>query len=107
MEGPQTSASTTVRFWRQQRAERARALNLSGDGAFVCTSSVLPIGSYVTLRLELAGEPGLTVLGRVSDGVSLGSHPGFAVQFVDLSPSQRAGVDAHFARRERRLAAAL
>ncbi len=107
MEGPQTSASTTVRFWRQQHAERARVLNLSGDGAFVCTTTAVPVGTYVTLRLELAGEPGLTVLARVSDGVALGSHAGFSVQFVDLSPKQRAGVDAHFTRRERRLAAAL
>lgn len=107
MEGPQTSATTSVRFWMQTRAEKARALNLSGDGAFVCTSATLPVGAYVTLRLELAGERGVTALGRVSGREALGSHAGFSVDFVDLSPAQRAGIDAHFARRERRLVAAL
>lgn len=83
--------SGTVRYWSWNEPRQAQALELSGGGIFVKTADPLPEGAHVTVRVEVPGKGGLTVLGQVVRTVKGGmlAVAGMGIRFLDLLPSQR------------------
>lgn len=83
--------SGAVRFWDWNQPRIAEAREVSPGGIFVATREPLAEGAHLTLRLELPGERGITVLGRVVRTVKGGvlAVAGMGIRFLDLSPSQR------------------
>lgn len=83
--------SGAVRFWDWNQPRTAEAREVSVGGIFVATREPLPEGSHVTLRIELPGQRGMTVLGRVVRTVKGGllAVAGMGIRFLDLSPAQR------------------
>ncbi|GMU60200.1 MAG: PilZ domain-containing protein [Myxococcales bacterium] len=80
-----------VRFWDWSQPRTALAREVSAGGVFVQTPSPMPEGAHVTVRLELPGAQGMTVLGRVVRTVQGGvlAAAGMGIRFLDLSPSQQ------------------
>lgn len=83
--------SGTVRLWEWDRVGLAQAAEISGGGIFIKTAQVLPEGVHVTMRLDVPGRGGMTVLGRVVRTVKGGmlAAAGMGIRFLDLLPSQR------------------
>ena len=83
--------SGAVRYWDWNRVRQCAASEISGNGIFLRTPETLPEGAHVTLRLEIPGHRGMTVLGRVVRTVQGGllAVAGMGIRFLDLSPSQR------------------
>ena len=90
-EFPRVPVSGTVRTWEWNRVSQAQAVEISGGGMFVKTREVLPEGTHLTVRLEVPGKGGLTVLGQVVRTVKGGvlAAAGMGIRFLDLLPSQR------------------
>lgn len=90
-EFPRAPIGVAVRYWEWGTARQAEGVELSANGLFLKTTQVLPEGARVTVRLELPGQRGMTVLGEVVRTVKGGllAVAGMGVRFVDLSPSQR------------------
>jgi uncharacterized protein (TIGR02266 family) len=91
----------TVRFWEWDQARTAQAREVSGGGLFVETPAPMAEGRHVTVRLELPGARGITVLGRVVRTVHGGmlAAAGMGIRFLDLSPSQRRSITDFVERR--------
>lgn len=91
----------TVRLWDWNAPRTALAREVSAGGVFVQTDVPMPEGAHVTLRLELPGERGMTVLGRVVRTVHGGvlAAAGMGIRFLDLSPSQQRSITDFVERR--------
>lgn len=104
---PRAPMSGTVRFYEWNRPMQADAAEISGNGMFLRTPSVLPEGSMVTLRLMLPGlDRAFTVLGKVVRTVrgSILKPAGVGVEFVDIASSDRRSILEYVARRMLRAA---
>jgi len=90
-EFPRAPIGVPVRYWDWGTARLAEGLELSANGLFLKTTQILAEGARLTVRLELPGRQGMTVLGQVVRTVKGGllAVAGMGVRFVDLSPSQR------------------
>lgn len=77
-------------------AIRFEAADVSPGGAFLCSDLLFEIGEVLNLNIELPGRQiqarGRVV--RVSRGSSPDQPPGMGIEFVDLSPGDRAAVQA-------------
>lgn len=100
-EFPRAPVGVSVRYWEWGTARQAEALEVSANGLFLKTPQVLSEGARLTVRLELPGLHGITVLGQVVRTVKGGllAAAGMGVRFVDLSPSQRALINDFVAAR--------
>ena len=80
----------TVRYWEWNQPRIGEGVEISANGVFIRTATVLPEGAHLTLRLELPALPGMTVLGRVVRTVHGGklSGAGMGIRFLDLTPEQ-------------------
>lgn len=104
---PRAPLSGTVKVFEWNRPFQAGAEEISASGVFLRTTSVLPEGSMLTMRLSIPGlARAFTVLGRVVRTVrgSLLRAPGLGVHFVDISDSDRRSLLDYVALRERRAA---
>jgi uncharacterized protein (TIGR02266 family) len=90
-----------VRLWHWNTPRVVLAREVSVGGVFVQTDAPIPEGAHVTLRLELPGERGMTVLGRVVRTVRGGvlAAPGMGIRFLDLLPSQVRSISSYVERR--------
>lgn len=90
-----------VRLWDWEKVLSARAREVCAGGVFVETAVVLPEGAHLTVRLELPGYGGLTVLAKVVRTVHGGllASAGMGLRFLDLSPSQRQKIQSFVERR--------
>lgn len=81
----------SVRYWEWNQPRMGEGVEISGNGVFIRTATVLPEGAHLTLRLELPTMPGMTVLGRVVRTVHGGklSSAGMGIRFLDLTPEQQ------------------
>lgn len=79
-------------------AIRFEAADVSPGGAFLCSDLLFEIGEVLNLNIELPGRQirarGRVV--RVSRGGTPDQPPGMGIEFVDLSPADRAAVQAVF-----------
>jgi Tfp pilus assembly protein PilZ len=77
-------------------AIRFEAADVSPGGAFLCSDLLFEIGEVLNLNIELPGRQiqarGRVV--RVSRGSTPDQPPGMGIEFVDLSPGDRAAVQA-------------
>ena len=77
-------------------AIRFEAADVSPGGAFLCSDLLFEIGEVLNLSIELPGRQvrarGRVV--RVSRGATPDQPPGMGIEFVDLSPLDRAAVEA-------------
>jgi Tfp pilus assembly protein PilZ len=77
-------------------AIRFEAADVSPGGAFLCSDLLFEIGEVLNLNIELPGRQiqarGRVV--RVSRGSTRDQPPGMGIEFVDLSPADRAAVQA-------------
>lgn len=91
---PRAVLTGRVRYWEWDRVRSADSVEVSSGGIFLRTPEPLPEGAHLTLRLELPGGPGMTVLGRVVRTVKGGvvRVAGMGVRFLDLLPSQRQAI---------------
>ena len=73
----------------------AQGGELSTSGIFLRTAEVAAEGSHVTVRLELPGQQGVTVLGRVVRTVKGGllEVAGMGIRFLDLVPTQKSLIE--------------
>lgn len=95
---PRAPYRESVRFFEWDRARMAQGVEIGGGGMFLKTTAPLPEGRMVTLRLALPGSSaGFTVLARVVRTVHGGvlREPGMGVQFLDITSSARALIDAY------------
>jgi c-di-GMP-binding flagellar brake protein YcgR len=96
-----------VKFFDWNRPFQAGAEQISASGVFLRTTSELPEGSMLTMRLTIPGlARAFTVLGRVVRTVrgSLLRTPGLGVHFVDIADCDRRALLEYVAVRERRAA---
>lgn len=100
LEASLSSTVAPVRFWHWDRTEAALAVNVTSHGAFVRTSMAVPAGAYLTVRLDLPGQSGLTLLAKVERLVLQGAttSSGLDVRFVDATPAQRQRLESCFTR---------
>ena len=99
--------SGTVKFYSWDRPFQAGAEQISASGVFLRTTSELPEGSMLTMRLNIPGlAKAFTVLGRVVRTVrgNLLRTPGLGVRFVDIADADRRSLVDYVALRERRAA---
>jgi len=77
-------------------AIRFESADVSPGGAFLCSDLLFEIGEVLNLNIELPGRKiqarGRVV--RVSRGTTPDQPPGMGIEFVDLSPGDRAAVQA-------------
>jgi hypothetical protein len=79
--------------WDVRRSAQAAELGI--DSMVLEVGEPLIEGSLVTLRLKLSDGVAFTVLGRVGPAATGGAAPGrVAVDFIDISPSDRARIAA-------------
>jgi Tfp pilus assembly protein PilZ len=78
---------------------RFGAADVSIGGAFLCSDLLFEVGEVLNLTIQLPGPQGRQVLARgrvvrVSRGATTEQPPGMGIEFVDLSPVDRAAVEA-------------
>jgi uncharacterized protein (TIGR02266 family) len=81
-------------------AIRFGAADISAGGAFLCSDLLFEVGEVLKLNIELPGSKStIQARGRVvrvSRGATPDQPPGMGIEFVDLSPADRAAVEAAF-----------
>ncbi len=100
---PRAPFTSEVTYFEWGHPREARAAEIGGNGMFLRTRDLLPVGSFVTVRLALPGlGRGFTVLSkvvRVVRGGRAGLSPsGMGLEFVDIGASNRGRVLAYIAR---------
>jgi hypothetical protein len=80
--------AAVVRTYEWDRLTPLQGRDLGGGGIFLETSSPLPYGSLLTLRIDLPDRRAFTVLARVVRQ----SESGMGVAFIDLSADDRRAV---------------
>ncbi|MEW5851626.1 MAG: PilZ domain-containing protein [Myxococcota bacterium] len=86
----------TVALCRQRTPRLVATENIGTDGIFLRVDEQLTERSLVTLRINVPGETGFTVMGRVihrDDELS-----GVGVEFLDILPRDRARIHAYLTR---------
>ena len=82
---------------RVKAAIRFGAADVSAGGAFLRSDLLFEIGEVLNLAIELAPERRVAVRGRVvriSRGTPPDRMPGMGIEFIDLSPVDRAAIQA-------------
>ena len=84
------------------------ATNISQGGLFINTRKPLPVGTPVSIIIQLPGEPFPSSLeGRVTRVTEFDNHqnmvPGMGVEFVSLGPDRRAELERFVQRLKRDL----
>jgi hypothetical protein len=101
-EFPRAPLCESVRFFDWNEAFDVRATEIGGGGLFLQTDLPIAEGTLLTLRVQLPASSTFTVLGRVVRTVRGGwgqlRKPGLAIQFLDLSSTDRQTVLAYIAR---------
>ncbi len=99
--GSRAPLATAIRFWKWNEPRTAQGGELSTSGIFLRTHDVIQEGAHVTIRLELPGHSGITVLGRVVRTVKGGllEVAGMGIRFLDLVPTQKALIEEFVAAR--------
>lgn len=80
-------------------AIRFGAADISAGGAFLCSDLLFEIGEILNLIIELPASQRIQARGRVvrvARGATSDHPPGMGIEFVDLSPADRATVEAAF-----------
>jgi hypothetical protein len=107
-EFPRAPLSESIRFFDWNEAFDAQALEIGGGGLFLQTDLPIAEGSLLTLRVTLPAGATFTVLGKVVRTVRGGwaqlRKPGLAIQFMDLSATDRQAVLTYVARHNVRAA---
>jgi uncharacterized protein (TIGR02266 family) len=62
--------------------------SLSGGGVFIRTSRPMPIGTEITMEIEIEGHEPVAVRGKVVWGRLVGRDDGMGVQFLDPPPDR-------------------
>ncbi len=98
---PRAPLTGSVRYWEWNQPRTAEGVEISGAGVFLRTREVLAEGAHLTLRLELPGVDGMTVLGRVVRTVRGGvlATAGMGIRFLDLTPEQEGQIADFVSRR--------
>ncbi len=99
---PRAPLTGTVRFYEWNRPHQADAAEISANGMFLKTSSTLPEGSMVTVRVSIPGVArAFTVLGKVVRTVrgNLLRPGGMGISFVDIAAADRRNIVEYVARR--------
>jgi c-di-GMP-binding flagellar brake protein YcgR len=83
---------------RAKGAIRFDSADVSGGGAFLRSDLLFEIGDIITIEFDLPGGPHVSARGRVvrvSRGVGgrRDEAPGMGVEFLDLSPGDRAAIE--------------
>ncbi|HEY4183901.1 MAG TPA: PilZ domain-containing protein [Polyangia bacterium] len=76
---------------------RFGAADVSLGGAFLCSDLLFEIGEVLNLTIQLPDSRQILARGRVvrvSRGATDEQPPGMGIEFVDLSPVDRAAVEA-------------
>jgi len=77
------AATDTDKVWHT-----GQVLNVSGDGIFVHTKSILPLGTAIKLKISLPNGEQLesdgTVIWLADKGLQLQSYPGMGLHFKDM-----------------------
>jgi len=100
---PRAPYAGAITYFEWGKPREAVAAGIGGNGVFLRTPEILPVGSFVTVRLALPGaaKP-FTVLGKVVRVVRGGTGltpNGIGVEFVDMAANQRKGVLDYIASR--------
>jgi Tfp pilus assembly protein PilZ len=76
---------------------RFGAADVSVGGAFLCSDLLFEVGEVLNLTIQLPSSQQILARGRVvrvSRGATPDQPPGMGIEFVDLSPVDRAAVEA-------------
>jgi Tfp pilus assembly protein PilZ len=74
---------------------RFGAADVSVGGAFLCSDLLFEVGEILNLQIELAPSRRISAVGRVvrvSRGTPQDPVAGMGIEFVDLSPADRAAL---------------
>jgi hypothetical protein len=89
--------AAVIRTYKWDRLTPLQGRDLGGGGVFLETSTPLPHGSLLTLRVDLPDRRSFTVLARVVRQTA----GGMGVAFIDLGADDRRAVLDYVATRER------
>ncbi len=107
-EFPRAPLCESVRFFAWNAPCDAQAMEIGGGGRFLLPDRQIAEGTLLTLRIKLPASTSFTVLGKVVRTVRGGwgqlQKAGLALQFVDLSSTDRQAVLAYVARHNVRAA---
>ena len=87
-----------IELWKFRTPTPVTAADLSAGGIFLRTREDIAEGSFLTIRIRLAGSRPLSALCKVvrsQSGRSLITRRGLGLSFVDIAPSDRDRIQSY------------